>query len=77
MSGISHTLQLDGKERTFCSTDSKEAIVSSLGLPDLDVGNGCCNALPAVLKYGDCEFHFKCEKLKQISLSGQLLKFEQ
>lgn len=72
----SHTIELAEKEQTFSATDTKEMIVARLGLPDLDVGNGCCNAMPDVLKYGDCEFHFTCEQLTQIRLGEELLKFD-
>ena len=57
------TIKLAQRDHLARLGDSKEEVVSRIGQPDGDVGNGCCNAWPDVFVYDHYELHFKSNQL--------------
>ncbi len=60
------TLKIAERDYLVSIGDSQESIVSRIGQPDGDVGNGCCNAWPDVFVYDNYELHFKSNALLRV-----------
>jgi len=57
------TIKIDKRDYLISLGDSKQDVVSRIGQPDGDVGNGCCNAWPDVFVYENYALHFKNNRL--------------
>ena len=60
------TIKLAQRDYLVRLGDSKEEVVSRIGQPDGDVGNGCCNAWPDVFVYDHYALLFKSNQLVQV-----------
>ena len=71
------TIKLAERDYLVGLGESKEEVVSRIGQPDGDVGNGCCDAWPDVFVYDHYELHFKSNQLflvKDVSVQAVILQ---